>query len=318
MIKAIPQAKLTPADELRDKLQRVERLVGNLQGLGAEAVTLLQLLDELQDLTVSLEAKGMDLRPERTRLDTVHNQLRSRAAVLTREITAAGGLPALRRQRAPDRDRWWWYLDEFVAERRRRRLRNWAITGVVILILLSIAFVAYNRFLAPDPLTRQKIALLDEAEILIEQGDISAALEKYRAALALDPNDAKVLIWIGVLVQQQGQSKEAEETFAAARAQLGSEVDFLVARGMTYAQLNRLDAAQADAEAALTLDPNSVAAHLLLSGVYEAQGHIPEAIAELQLAVDLAQQAGDDALYVLAKTRLALLLQAGGALPSGE
>jgi len=111
MVRAIPQPKLTPADDLRDKLQRAERAVANLKGMGTEAIALLELLDEAQDLITRLEAKGMDLRPERTRLITVQNQLRSRAAVLVREVAAAGGLAALRRDRSPGRDRWWWYLD---------------------------------------------------------------------------------------------------------------------------------------------------------------------------------------------------------------
>jgi len=318
MVRAIPQPKLTPADDLRDRLQRAERAVANLKGKGAEVVALLELLDEAQDLIISLEAKGMDLRPERTRLTTVQNQLRSRAAVLVREVAAAGGLSALRQDRAPDRGRWWWYLDELVAQHRRRLLRNGLIAGVVCLILLGIGIVAYNRFLAPDPLTRQKMALINEAEVLLSQSDVPAALEKYQAARALDPTDAEVLIWVGILSQQLGQDVEAENAFSTARVQIGSEVGFLVARGMAYGEAGHLDAAESDAEAALALDPNSAEAHFLLGGVYEAQGRNREAIAELQQAADLARQAGNDTLYVLATTRMAMLLQAGGVRPGSE
>ncbi len=318
MVRAIPQPKLTPADDLRDRLQRAERAVANLKGKGAEVVALLELLDEAQDLIISLEAKGMDLRPERTRLTTVQNQLRSRAAVLVREVAAAGGLSALRQDRAPDRGRWWWYLDELVAQHRRRLLRNGLIAGVVCLILLGIGIVAYNRFLAPDPLTRQKMALINEAEVLLSQSDVPAALEKYQAARALDPTDAEVLIWVGILSQQLGQDVEAENAFSTARVQIGSEVGFLVARGMAYGEAGQLDAAESDAEAALALDPNSAEAHFLLGGVYEAQDRKREAIAELQQAADLARQAGNDTLYVLATTRMAMLLQAGAASPGGE
>ncbi|MDH7474615.1 MAG: hypothetical protein QHJ74_11520 [Anaerolineae bacterium] len=106
MVRAIPQPKLTPADDLRDKLQRAERAVANLKGLGAQAATLLELLDEVQDLLISLEAQGMDVRAERARLITVQNQLRSRAVLLNREIAAAGGFPALREKHAPPQDHW--------------------------------------------------------------------------------------------------------------------------------------------------------------------------------------------------------------------
>jgi tetratricopeptide (TPR) repeat protein len=318
MVKAIPHLKLTPADDLRDKLQDAELAVANLKGTGAEAVALLDLLDETQDLIVSLEAKGMDLRAERTRLTTVQNQLRSRAAVLTREVATAGGLPALRQKCAPDRDRWWWYLDELVAQRRRRLLRNGMTTAAILLILLGVAIVAYDRFMAPDPLTRQKMALVYDAEALLRQGDVTGALERYQAARALDPGDAEVLVWVGVLSQQLGQRGEAENAFAAARVQAGSEVEFLVTRGMVYEEAGQLDSAEADAETALSLDPNTAEAHLLLGGIYEAQGRTREAIAELQQAADLARQAGNDTLYVLASTRLAMLLQAVGASLGGE
>jgi tetratricopeptide (TPR) repeat protein len=318
MVKAIPLPRLTPADDLRDKLQRAEQVVVNLKGMGPKAVVLLELLDEAQDLITSLEAKGMDLRPERTRLTTVHNQLRSRAAALARELAVAGGLPTLRQNRAPGRDRWWWYLDELVAQRRRRLLRNGIIAGTFFLIVLGVAIVAYDRFLAPDPLTRQKLALIGDAEILLSQGDIPSALEKYQAAHAIDPTDAEVLIWVGVLAQQLGQDTEAENAFAGARVQVGSEVEFLVVRGMTYAMMGQLDAAQSDAKAALALDPHSAEAHFLLGGVYEGQGRNREAIAELQQAADLARQVGNDNLYVLAATRLAMLLQAVGVSPGSE
>lgn len=318
MVKAIPQPRLTPADDLRDKLQRAERAVANLKGMGAEAVALLELLDEAHDLIIGLEAKGMDLRPERTRLTTVQNQLRSRAAVLTREVAADGGLPTLRQNRAPDRDHWWWYLDELVAQHRRRLLRNGVIVAAILLILGGAAIAACNRFLAPDPLTRQTMALIGEAEILLSQGDVPGALEKYQAARALDPTNTEALIWVGVLAQQLGQETEAKGAFAAARAQIGSEAEFLVARGMAYAQVNQLDAAASDAEAALALDPNSAEAHFLLGGVYEVRGNSQEAIAELQQAADLARQAGNDPLYVLAATRLAMLLQATGLNADGE
>ncbi|MDY7039808.1 MAG: tetratricopeptide repeat protein [Chloroflexota bacterium] len=318
MVKAVPQPKLTAADDLRDQIREAERIVVNLKGMGMEAVRLLKLLDEAQNLITVLETKGMDLRPERIRLTTVQNQLRSRAAVLVREVSAAGGLPTLRRDRAPDRDRWWWYLDESITQHRRRRLRNRAIVVVVILILFSAVAVAYDRFLAPDPSTQQKMTLISEATVLVSEGDFTIALEKYQAAHDLDPTDVEVLIWVGVLSQQLGQYEDAEEAFTAARSQLESEIGFLVTRGMVYGQAGQLDAAQADAEAALALDSNSAEAHFLMGNVYEVQGQNQKAIAELQQAADLARQANNDSLYVLAATKLTMLLQVSPLNLSGE
>ncbi|MDH7474614.1 MAG: tetratricopeptide repeat protein [Anaerolineae bacterium] len=199
-----------------------------------------------------------------------------------------------------------------MAQRRRRLLRNGVIIGAVMLILLAVASVAYHRFLAPDPLTRQTMALLGEAETLLDQGDFPGALEKYQAVLDIAPTNTEALIWTGVLAQQLGQEERARQAFAAARAGAESEVGFLIERGMAYVRLNQLDAAQADAEAALALDPNSAEAHFLLGGVYESQGRSQEAIAEWQQAADLAQQSGNNALYVLISTRLAMLLQTVG------
>lgn len=318
MVRAIPQPKLTPADDLRDKLQRAELIVANLQGMGPQAATLLGLLDEAQDLLISLEAQGMDVRAERTRLITVQNQLRSRAALLNREMAAVGGFPALREKRSPPRDHWWWYLDELVAQRRRQLLRHGIIIGAVVLILLAVVGVVYNRYLAPDPLTRQMMALFSEAEALLEQGDFPGALAKYQAVLDLAPTNTEALIWTGVLAQQLGQEERAEVAFAAARTEAGSELRFLIGRGMAYVQLNQLDAAQTDTEAALALDPNSAEAHFLLGGVYELQGRSQEAIAELQRAADLARQSGNNPLYVLISTRLAMLLQTAGLSSGGE
>jgi hypothetical protein len=52
-----------------------------------------------------------------------------------------------------------------------------------------------------------------------------------------------------------------------------------------------------------------------LGSAYEAQGKIAEAYEKFEQAAQLAEQAGNNALFVQAKMRVGILLQRAPALP---
>ena len=59
--------------------------------------------------------------------------------------------------------------------------------------------------------------------------------------------------------------------------------------------------------------PESMRAYYIRAGAYEIQDDGENALADLERAADLAHEQGNEALYVLAKTRIGNLLQKMGA-----
>jgi len=304
----LPPQKVTPADDLRDALRQCESKIVALKGSGAEAIRLLALMDRVQSLFDQLGAKGLDLRPEQSRWETVERQLYSRAALLVRELQTSGGLARLREATRPTRDHWWWFLDEEVRHRRQQALKRMAVRGIVALLILVVAGLLYQRFLAPDPLTRQALLLNERAERAIQEGHLEEALAEYETLRELTPYDSQVFLHLGVLYETLGQDTDAAQAYASASTLLDSQEDFFLQWGMVYLDLGQWESARARAGEALALNSESARGHFILGSSYEAQGQISEAVDALQRAAELARAQGDDILYVLIKLRLGVLL----------
>jgi tetratricopeptide (TPR) repeat protein len=310
----LPREKLTPTDDLREMLQQCELKVVALKGTGVEAANLLHLMDKAQSLFHQLAAKGIDLRAERSRWETIEHQLRSRATVLLKEIQAIGGLAQLREAIQPPPDHWWWFLDEEIRRQKRRSLKRMGIGGIVALLILPIAILLYQRFLIPDPLTRQAFHLAQRAERAIQEGHLEEALTEYEALRKLKPNDPETFLRLGVLYKVLGRDNDAAQSYAQARDLLNSQADFFLERGMIYLELGWWTSAQADAQAALALTPESALGHFILGSVYEAQGRISESMNTLRQAAELAYDQGESNLYALIKIHLGVLMESGGGI----
>ena len=306
------------APEIRDMLRACELGVANLRGLGAEALDLLRRLDRISVALDVLRDRGMDVRPEEARLESIQDMLTAKTKVLLKELRAVGGLARARAEEnpLPPEDHWWWYLDLTQKKRQWMQLRRMLIFAGIGVALLTIGAVAYNKLVPRNAVLEAKLNHVGSAESYLAQGDVDAALREYEAARSLDPSDPDVLVWLGVLYESQGRAQDAQSAFEQAESLAGSRAEFLVLRGMAYGQLGDADRALADGQEAVRLDPNLARAHLVLAGAYEAKGNINAAMDELEATANLAHEQGNDSLYVIAKTREGMLLQRGlgGAL----
>lgn len=304
------QEALTLADELRAVLDRCEIDVANLtRSPGSEALALLRMLDKAESMITDLEKAGMDLRAERTRLETIERQLRRQASVLVRALGGAKALARARAEVGPERSRWWWYLDEEVAQMRRRTLYQWLQGGAVVALLIIAAVAVYRFFLAPEPEVAAQLSHIWAMDERVKEGDFSGALKECDAALALVPNNPRTLLWRGIILEQLSRETEASEAFAIAREVISNDVDYWLERAMLYLQVGAVDAALKDAQAALDRDPEAARAYYLLGNVYEMQGKIPEAMVAFQQAAQLADAQGDAKLFVTVRMRIGMLLQ---------
>ena len=310
-----PTFKAETADDLRDLITQAELIVANLRGAGPRAATLLFLLDTIQALFGRLRKTGVDLRPEATRLETIERLLEAKDSVLVREMQRSGGLAKAREALKPASARWWWFLDLRVADRRRRQLQR-ALLGIAGLALaLGVFSLLYRYVFPPDPRRSAVLEKTSQADRALQEGDLAAATALYRQAAEIDPEDAELYVWVGVLEELQGHPEAAQEAFVGARALLNDEPRFLTSRGMVRLRVGALDQALADGQQAVAARPDDAEAHFLLGSVYEAQRDLGRAIAAFEKAASLAEQANNSALVVMAKMRMGMILQAGPGLP---
>lgn len=306
MARALPPTKLTPGDELRDLLDRAERRLVNLKGAGPGAIEVLDWMDRIAVLMAQLEAEGVDLRPERVRLETVEALVRKRAGQLLRE--AGAEFPQARQEAEATRDRWWWYVDEIAAEARRQQLRRLAFTALGVVAVLALLYVVFHYVFPVDPKVAQVERLRGEAERSLREGNLEAALAAYEEASQTDPEDPSLVIWVGALLEALNRSDEAQQKYREAEVLAGSRVGFLLERGRVYGSLGRLDAALADADEALALAPDSAEGHFLRATTLEALNRPGEALDEYQTTADLAGEKKPE-LAALARIRMAYLIQ---------
>ncbi len=301
---------LSPAEELRSQLDELEAKIGRLgYGLGQGALAIPPLFDTVTEGLVAFQAEGHSMRAEEARLKTAAADLKRKAKVFLREVGGPETLKEARRSQQPDPTHWWWYLDELVADERRARLRRilLVVAGVVAAVLLLV--VLYELLLAPDPATRERLKLQQNAESLAIAGDLTAALGEVEQALAIAPNNPDLLLLKGGLQQNLGQSAEAKETFAAAQAALDDREDFLLARGRTYLLLDQAQEAEADAQEVIDLNPESAPGYLLLGRSHQLQENYLDAILAYEQASTLAETQGNSRLAATARVNLGILLQ---------
>jgi len=314
----VERKPLTRADELRGQLDELEARIGRLgYGLGDEALTIPALFDTVSTSLASFQAKGQAMRAEEARLETVSARFNRKAVVFLREIGGAGTLRDARRTYQPQPEHWWWYVDQLLAERRRKQTRRLLRLVAGVVAVLALLFALYQRFLAPDPLTRERLRHQHTAENLVLQGDIAGALSEVEQALAVAPGDPNLLIFKAVLEQELGQSMTAEETFAAAEAAFGDREAFFLARAQAYLLLDQAEAALADARSVVELNPESATGYVLLGRAYERLEDYRGAIFAYEQAIKLAEEQGDYQMAGATRVNMGILMQRMQVQPSG-
>jgi tetratricopeptide (TPR) repeat protein len=298
----------TPADGVREALGDAERLMASLRETGPQIVQLLHLLDQISEGLDELEEKGMDVRAERSRFETIQSQLGRRKG---RFLARAGeALVEARKAVQPDQARWWWFIDNAWRQERKQQLRRWLIVGAAVISFLIVIGLVNEFFLAPPREVRQASRLGSRGEYLVrDEGDLEAALAEFEAATALDPATPGYLVWIGVLRSELGDAQAAEEAFDAARSLYETNLGFLLARAGAYRDVGNLDAASADVEQAIVEYPESGWVYYTKHLISLDRGDYETALDDLDKAAELASKAGDVQLEATARVQKGMVLQ---------
>jgi tetratricopeptide (TPR) repeat protein len=271
-----------------------------------EVIALFHHLDDLVDASRALANTGVDLRRERTRIETVHSILRDKGPSIVRTLRK---LETARAEADPPADHWWWTLDRQVTEQRaqnKHRLFRQSAVGVVLLALLVAAYVL---FLRPAEAVRLRLEHTSNAEAEIDVGDYAGAMVSYQQALQAAPDDPEVNLMVGVMLEALDRQQEAEAQYAETERLYEKPENLLAARSQKYTRMGWYAKAEADAQGAIALDAQLAMGYLALGSAYEGQGRNYEAVQALETAGDLASAQEQNELYVIVKTRLSMLLQ---------
>ena len=310
----------TLAVKLRKEIRNLEIDVVNIRRRREGVLDLLRSRDRLGREIARLQEKGLDLRPERTRVETIDNILARKATTIMRELRASGGLSAARREENPPEEHWWWYLDLYVAEKQRKgAIKSISIIVGLVIVLLTANYVM-NKYFGMDPVEKEARSHASLAERHLRDGETEAALAEYEQAVAILPSHAEAHIMLGILYESQGNMDKAQKAFAAAEVAIGDRAKYLMALARNYQSIGEMDVALEKIQEATELSPDSAQALLIRGSIYEAMGEEALAIQDYAQSSELAQSQGDDALYVMARMRMGMLLQRapGGVGPGGS
>jgi hypothetical protein len=255
-----------------------------------------------------LELLGRDVRAERSRLDTVDNMLRSHAGTLVGLADRSGGMQELRAQAGPPQDHWWWWLDDDVAERRRSDAKRTISIIVVASIVLLVAGFAVDR-LGGTPEEREAATYSAQGAHRVSQGNYAGAIQAYERSVVII--DAQPEIWasLAVLYDVQGQTQEAALALARAEGLLADTAALESVLARSYELVQDCSVALQHGESAAAAGPAYPQAYLVRGSALECLEQWEPALADYQRAADLALEQDQDGVYVLAKTRMGMLIQ---------
>ena len=300
---------LTAAVSLRRMIRELEIGVANIDGCGLGVLDLLRTRDKVESEVARLDKQGMDLRAEMTRIEVVDSIFARKAGRMGRELREVGGLTGARRSENPPLEHSWWYVDVALAQRRRKVAIKAGTIAIGVLLLLMVSNYLLDKFLGLDPIQKQARIHTTQAERHLLSGDYAAAIAEYEQAVAVDPTDGRAQTQLGVLYEMEGRTEEAQAALAAAEAAIGAPADYLVVLAQAYQGLGDPEAAVAAVQEAIDLKPDFALAYMIRGGLHEQMGKTEEALADYEYTADLAQDQGNDQLYVVAKVRYGMGLQ---------
>lgn len=303
-----PQTRI---EVLRAVLKVLEKHITRLSEIDSyAALEILHLLDQANELTDELQAKGINIFSEVGQFETLAAQFLRVKSIFIRKIGGPQKLADLRQKRQPSEERWWWFVDIKLAEENKlKTIRLLRVFGIAILLLL-IAALIYNQFFAPDPAVKASYGHQQEAEIALMEGDLQIALQEVQNALSYTPEEPELYVLEGVIYEALGQEKEAETSFSLAQGLYEQPEDFYNQRAIQYLKLNAPQRALDDTEASLEINPESALAFLYQGQAYQKLGEVDLAIQSYKRADEFAQKSDNVQLQAIIRINLSNVYQA--------
>lgn len=114
-----------------------------------------------------------------------------------------------------------------------------------------------------------------------EQNLRAEAEPEFKAALAINPNDEKSLVMLGMIAERRGDEKAAYDHFSRALALQPDDGNANLEMAKVLVTMHQNDKAQQLLERAIQIDPSNEVAHYRLATLYRLQGKTDEATKEI-------------------------------------
>jgi len=308
--RSIKNQPRTQVAELRDLLTTIEMRIAKLKEISPEdALGILSLLDQARERLNALKAAGGGANSEDSQFESLLLQLDKKRSLFLNRVGGPVVLRQARKQRQPDESDWWWYIDRDIAERRQAMVKRWAIGGAIVVVLLIVLAALYNQFLAPPPEFQAGIGFQQAAENKLITGEYQEALAEVNQAIQYLPDYPELYVLRGVLYEVLDQSDLAEQSYKRAREILGDEETFYNERAKYFLLAGWAELGMADAQKALSINPESAISLMYIAQAYETLGELSKAIDYYELASAAAEASNDPTLQVMARMQMATLLQ---------
>lgn len=291
-----------------DDLDRIVIKVGKIGSNSvAQSLEILAALDTVSQKINALPP-GVTRRALTTELESILSKLRKEAGQFIRDTGGMNQFRAEREKVQPSKEQDWWYLDQYLQEKRSAALRRMVVTGGIAVLVIAALAILYNRFLAPDPEVAARYGFEQSAQENLMYGSLTQAYDDVEKGLAIAPQDPTLLVLKGVILEASNQAEEAKKIFSVASQQVSPE-DFRLLRGQAYIMANQLEKARVDSEEAIRLNPDTIQGYLLLGQVEETTGQFRDALDSYEKAYTNADKRKQYELAALARTRMAMLMQ---------
>ena len=303
---------------INTNLDEIEALLGRLDGNpNPLAEKIFMIMDEIHHQIRFIRKDDIEDIKVKSQLTYVSKRMRAVAEILEKTIGGKTKLQEKRKMRGVSEEQWWWFLDHYLEEKRKKQFKKTSIIMLVLVIVLAIMAMVYDRFIAPPPEIRARLAYETRINSLIENGEYDAALVEMEQALKLAPDYYPLWVRRGVLAKVLDNDTLEDESFRKALQLAENPEYFYLERGSTYMQFGLLDDLMTDALTILKINPQSAEAYLYMGLVQEVRGQMPEAYQSFKKASILAEEQNKLQLAATVKMRMAMIMQSA-AIPTPE
>lgn len=303
-----PASNEKTLDQMLDEL---DSLIGKLDAKNnAAAAQILNLMDELHyrfKVQIKFDQDGI---PENSQLGYIYQQIRKQASTIVRALGGPQFFQNKRSKQNLPKTTWWWYLDEYLDQKRKKSFLKMVRGFVIFAVVLLIAVLAYQRWFAPPPEVRARLRFENQASAAIEDGRYADALTAVDEALTFGPEQFSLWIQRGMLLTTLDEKEEAQQSFDKALS-LGIDLErYYIERIYNAMQIGIMDLAREDIDQLLEVNPESAEGYLFLAQLLESEGDNYHAIQAYEEASRLAEEQEKIELMTTIRMRLGMLMQA--------
>jgi hypothetical protein len=293
---------------ISSNLDEIERILGKLDGSQSPiAERIFDIMDEIQEQKKFLH--NDEKEKTETQLSYVTKRIYSSAKVLLKTIGGKDELKEKRKIKGKNPDHWWWYLDHYLEEKKKRDLQRSGMIGLVLLVVFALLVLIYDRYLAPPPEVRARIDYETRIDDFIYSGDYISAMSEMEGALAIAPDYYPLWIKKGVLAKVLGNEAVEQSSYETAQQFVENPEYFYYERASVFMQFGLYDDVLEDTDNLLAINAKSAEAYLYRGLVYEMRGENSQAYDAFEKAALLAEEQNKNQLVATIRVRMGMLLQ---------